>query len=94
MNKQELVEAISKQTDSSKAATARHLEALIDVIGGALKKGERVQLIGFGTFESRKRAARTARNPRTGAAIKVPATKVPKFSPGQGLKDKVSGAKK
>ncbi len=90
MNKTELIEHIAKQADISKAAAGRALEALVGGIRVALKKGNSVTLVGFGTFVVGKRAARTGRNPRTGAAIKIKAAKVPKFRPGKDLKDAVN----
>jgi DNA-binding protein HU-beta len=87
MNKSELVEHIAKQADLSKAAAARALEAVIGGVKTTLKKGGTVTLVGFGSFSVTKRAARTGRNPRTGAAIKIKAAKVPRFRPGKGLKD-------
>lgn len=90
MNKTELIEHIAKQADISKAAAGRALEAVIGGIRVALKKGNSVTLVGFGTFMVGKRAARTGRNPRTGAAIKIKAAKVPKFRPGKDLKDAVN----
>ncbi len=87
MNKSELIEHIAEQADISKAAAARALDALIGGVGTALRKGESVALVGFGTFSVTKRAARTGRNPRTGATIKIKAAKVPKFRPGKALKD-------
>lgn len=93
MNKTELVDAIANATDASKAEAQRHLDATIDAIQGALKKGDSVQLTGFGTFEVRKRSARTGRNPQTGEEIKIKATKAPAFKPGKGLKDLVAGKK-
>ena len=90
MNKSDLVDAIAKSADISKAAAARALDATVDSIKKALKKGDTVSLVGFGTFKVGKRAARTGRNPRTGAAIKIKAAKVPKFSAGKGLKDAVN----
>ena len=90
MNKSELVDAIAKSADISKAAAARALDATIDSIKKALKKGDTVGLVGFGTFKVGKRAARNGRNPRTGATIKIKAAKVPKFSAGKGLKDAVN----
>ena len=87
MNKAELVEKIAKDADISKASAERVLNTSIETIIKAVTKGDKVQLIGFGTFGSGKRAARTGRNPRTGAAIKIKAAKVPKFRPGKGLKD-------
>ena len=87
MNKSELIEHIAKQADISKAAAGRALEAVIGGVKSTLKKGNSVSLVGFGTFSVTKRAARTGRNPRTGAAIKIKAAKVPKFRPGKALKD-------
>lgn len=91
MNRKELVDAIQKQTEVSRADVERVLTSLIQQTQLAVKKGERVSLVGFGTFERRDRKARTARNPRTGEVVKVKATKVPAFRPGQGFKDVVSG---
>ncbi|MEO6975662.1 MAG: HU family DNA-binding protein [Gallionella sp.] len=90
MNKSDLVDAIAKSADLSKAAAARALDATVDTIKKALKKGDTVSLVGFGTFKVGKRAARNGRNPRTGATIKIKAAKVPKFSAGKGLKDAVN----
>ncbi|MGA7595298.1 MAG: HU family DNA-binding protein [Gallionella sp.] len=90
MNKSDLVDAIAKSADLSKAAAARALDATVDSIKKALKKGDTVSLVGFGTFKVGKRAARNGRNPRTGATIKIKAAKVPKFSAGKGLKDAVN----
>jgi len=87
VNKSELIEHIAKQADISKAAATRALEAMIGGVKTTLKKGGSVSLVGFGTFTVTKRAARAGRNPRTGAAIKIKAAKVPKFRPGKGLKD-------
>lgn len=87
MNKTELIEHIANNADISKAAAARALESTIDAIKKTLKKGGTVSLVGFGTFAVGKRAARTGRNPRTGAAINIKAAKVPKFRPGKALKD-------
>lgn len=87
MNKSELIEHIAKQADISKAAATRALEAMIGGVKATLKRGGSVSLVGFGTFAVTKRAARSGRNPRTGAAIKIKAAKVPKFRPGKGLKD-------
>ncbi len=87
MNKGELIEHIAKQADLSKAAASRALEAVIGGVRTTLKKGGTVSLVGFGTFSVTKRAARTGRNPRTGATIKIKAAKVPKFRPGKVLKD-------
>lgn len=94
MNRQELITALADKTGSSKADADRSIAALIEVVTAALKKGENVQLVGFGTFEVRKRAARNGRNPSTGAAIKIKASKQPAFKAGAGLKAAVNGAKK
>ncbi|MDH4215864.1 MAG: HU family DNA-binding protein [Gallionella sp.] len=90
MNKSDLVDAIAKSAELSKAAAGRALDATVDTIKKALKKGDTVSLVGFGTFKVGKRAARNGRNPRTGATIKIKAAKVPKFSAGKGLKDAVN----
>lgn len=90
MNKSDLVDAVAKSADLSKAAAGRALDATIESIKKALKKGDTVSLIGFGTFKVGKRAARNGRNPRTGETIKIKAAKVPKFSAGKGLKDAVN----
>ena len=90
MNKIELIEHVAKQADISKAAAGRALEAVVGGIRASLKIGNSVTLVGFGTFSIGKRAARSGRNPRTGAAIKIKAAKVPKFRPGKALKDAVN----
>ncbi|NNM68497.1 MAG: HU family DNA-binding protein [Gallionella sp.] len=90
MNKSDLIEAIAQSADISKAAAGRALDATVESIKKALKKGDTVSLVGFGTFKVGKRAARNGRNPRTGATIKIKAAKVPKFSAGKGLKDAVN----
>jgi DNA-binding protein HU-beta len=87
VNKSELIEHIARQADISKAAAGRALEALIGGVKATLKKNNSVSLVGFGTFSVSKRAARTGRNPRTGAAIKIKSAKVPKFRPGKALRD-------
>ncbi|THU05503.1 HU family DNA-binding protein [Lampropedia puyangensis] len=89
MNKTELVEHIAANADISKAAAARALDATIGAIKTTLKKGGSVAVVGFGTFEVSKRAARKGRNPQTGAEIKIKAAKVPKFRAGKALKDAV-----
>ena len=89
MNKSELVEHIATSADLSKAAAARALDATITAIRTTLKKGGTVSLVGFGSFSVTKRAARAGRNPKTGAAIKIKAAKIPKFRPGKGLKDAI-----
>ncbi len=93
MNKSELIEHIAHQADISKAAAGRSLEAVIGAVKSSLKKGDSVTITGFGTFAVNKRKARTGRNPRTGNAIKIKASKVPKFRPGKGLKDALNGVK-
>lgn len=90
MNKFELIEAVAKSADISKAAAGRALEATVTSIKGSLKRGGMVTLVGFGTFYVGKRAARSGRNPRTGATIKIKAAKVPKFRAGKALKDAVN----
>lgn len=87
MNKTELIDAIAKDADISKAAAGRALDAAVEAVQQALKKGEMVTLVGFGTFYVGKRAARNGRNPQTGATIKIKAAKVPKFRAGKSLKD-------
>ena len=89
MNKSELIAAVAEQAGLSKKDADVAVKAVLDSITEALKKGEKVQLIGFGTFEVRERAEKEARNPRTGETIKVAATKVPAFKAGQALKDAV-----
>jgi DNA-binding protein HU-beta len=89
MNKTELVAAVVKETKLSKKDAEAAVKATFDSITKALKKGNKVQLIGFGTFEVRKRAARTGRNPQTGKEIKIKASKVPAFKAGAALKDAV-----
>jgi len=90
VNKQELIDTIAKSADISKAAAGRALDSAVSAIKASLKKGQLVTLVGFGTFYVGKRAARSGRNPRTGAAIKIRAAKVPKFRPGKALKDSVN----
>jgi len=94
MNRKELIDALAEKTDSTKADADRNISALIEIISGTLKKGGNVALVGFGTFEVRKRAARTGRNPKTGAELKIKASKVPAFKAGATLKAAVNGAKK
>lgn len=86
MNKAQLIEKIAKQTDTTKAQTERFLDCTIDTIRKAVKKGDEVKLVGFGTFTKTKRKARTGRNPQTGKAIKIPAAWHPKFRPGAEFK--------
>lgn len=90
MNKQELIDAIAKEAAVTKVDAAKVLEAVVSVITKALKKGDEVRLTNFGTFAVTKRAATEGRNPRTGAKIKIPASKQPKFRAGKGLKDSVN----
>ena len=90
MNKSELIEAIAKSADISKASAEKALDGALDAIKGALKKGSGVTLVGFGTFKVGKRAARTGRNPRTGEPITINAAQVPKFSAGKAFKDAVN----
>ncbi|MEO5703077.1 MAG: HU family DNA-binding protein [Gammaproteobacteria bacterium] len=90
MNKSELIDAIATSTDVSKAESGRALDAMIAALTKALKKGDQVTLVGFGTFLVRKRAARTGRNPRTGDTIKIKASKIPAFKAGKALKDAVN----
>jgi len=87
MNKIELISYIADDTDVSKAAAGRALNAMIQAVTKTLKKGDSVTIVGFGSFVSVKRAARTGRNPRTGEALKIKAAKVPRFRPGKALKD-------
>ncbi len=89
MNKQELIAKIAKDTGSSKANAAAALDSLIDGITKSLKKGDSITFVGFGTFKTAQRKARTARNPQTGATIKVPKRRVVRFSAGKALKDAI-----
>ena len=90
MNKSELIDQIAKQADISKAAAGRALDATVGAVTTAMKKGGMVTLVGFGTFYVGKRSARSGRNPRTGATIRIRAAKVPKFRAGKALKDAVN----
>lgn len=90
MNKAELVDAVAEGADLSKAAAGRAVDSLLDAIGDALKKGDQVSIVGFGTFTVRDRAARTGRNPQTGQPIDIPAAKIPAFKAGKALKDAVN----
>jgi len=89
MTKTELIDAISSGAGLSKADAARALDATMEAIKKALKKNQKVTLVGFGTFSVSKRKARKGRNPKTGEAIKIPAAKVPKFTAGKGFKDAI-----
>jgi len=93
MNKSELVDQIADKADLSKAAAERALNAFTDTVTDTLagNKDEKITLVGFGTFSTSERAARTGRNPQTGETINIPATTVPKFKPGKSLKDAVKG---
>ena len=90
MNKAELIDQIAESADISKAAAARALDATIAAVKTSLKQGNIVSLVGFGTFYVGERAARSGRNPQTGASITIKAAKVPKFRAGKGLKDAVN----
>lgn len=90
MNKAELIDAVANSTGLSKADATRAVESTLSSISGALSKGDSVALVGFGTFAVKQRAARTGRNPKTGEAIQIPASKVPGFKAGKALKDAVN----
>ncbi len=90
MNKADLIESIADSADLSKASAGRALAAAIESITKALKKGDTITLVGFGTFSVRNRAARMGRNPRTGEEIQIKASKVPGFKPGKALKDAIN----
>ena len=90
MNKTELVAAMADQAGLSKKDTEKALKAFTDVVAEELKKGEKVQLVGFGTFEVSERAAREGRNPQSCAVMKIPASKAPKFKAGKALKDSLN----
>ena len=92
MNKTELIDAMAADAGISKAAAKKALESFLGNVGGALKGGGRVSLVGFGTFSVRHRAAREGRNPQTGASMHIAASKVPGFKAGKGLKDKVKNS--
>ena len=94
MKKSELVAAIAEKAELSKKDAEKALKAFTDTVAEQLKAGEKIQLVGFGTFEVAERAARTGKNPQTGAAIKIPASKAPKFKAGKALKDTVNSTKK
>ncbi len=91
MNKQDLIEFMSAETNLSKADTENALNAFLKAVTNKLKAGEEVALVNFGSFKSSKRAARKGRNPQTGAEINIPAAMVAKFKPGKGLKDAING---
>ena len=90
MNKTELLAAVAEQADISKKDAEKALKAFVDVVTEEMKKGEKVQLVGFGTFEVSERAAREGRNPQTGKTMKIEACKAPKFKAGKALKDAVN----
>lgn len=90
MNKTELVAAVAEQADISKKDAEKALKAFVDVVTEEMKKGEKVQLVGFGTFEVSERAAREGRNPQTGKTMKIEACKAPKFKAAKALKDAVN----
>ncbi len=90
MNKSELIDAIARHADISKAAAGRALDATIEAVAGSLKRGDVVTLVGFGSFFVGERGARAGRNPRTGDVIRIRAAKVPKFRAGKALKDAVN----
>ena len=90
MNKAELVNAIANETGLSKKDTEATINSFVNVVSNALVNKDKVQLIGFGTFETRERAARTGRNPQTGEELKIAASVVPAFKAGKALKDKVN----
>ncbi|MCI5771887.1 MAG: HU family DNA-binding protein [Clostridiales bacterium] len=91
MNKSELIVALAQKADLTKKDAEKALNAFVDVVTDALKAGEKVQLVGFGTFETKDRPARTARNPRTGEEIEIAASKTASFKVGKALKDTVNG---
>ncbi|PZX07712.1 nucleoid protein Hbs [Psychrobacillus insolitus] len=91
MNKTELVNSVAEATELSKKDASKAVDAVFETIQSALAEGDKVQIIGFGNFEVRERAARKGRNPQTGAEIDIAASKVPAFKPGKALKDAVKG---
>ena len=93
MNKSELIDVVAKEAELSKAAAGKTLDAYVDTIVTAVAKGGTVTLVGFGTFKSSKRAARTGRNPQTGKELKIAASTVARFSAGAGFKAAVAGKK-
>lgn len=90
MNKTELVAAVAAKTEMSKKNAEKAVAAMLETVAETLAAGEKVQLVGFGTFEAREREARTAKNPRTGETVEVAASRVPAFKAGQALKNKVA----
>jgi DNA-binding protein HU-beta len=89
MNKSDLIEAVAEAADISKAAAGRAVEGMTDAIAAALRSGDAVSLIGFGTFAVKERAARSGRNPKTGESIAIPASKTPTFKAGKAFKDSI-----
>lgn len=94
MNRKQLITALADKARCTKASADRNISALIDIFSGALKRGDKITLTGFGVFEVRERAARIGRNPRTGESLKIKATKVPAFKAGTKLKAALNGGKK
>ena len=94
MNKQELITAMAEKTNLNKTNSEKALNAFIETVQEVLESGEKIQLIAFGTFEVKERAARAGVNPRTKEKIEIPATKVPSFKPGKDFKDKINNASK
>ena len=90
MNKTEVIAAIAEKSELTKKDAEKALKAFTDVVADELKKGEKIQLVGFGTFEVSERAAREGRNPQTGATMKIAASKTPKFKAGKALKDSLN----
>lgn len=90
MNKSELIEAVAQSAELSKASAGRAVDAVVEAVTAALKEGDQVSLVGFGTFAVKERAARSGRNPRTGETIQIAASNVPGFKPGKALKDAVN----
>lgn len=90
MNKSEFVDAIADAADFTKADAAKAVDAMVDVVTEALKEGDQISLVGFGSFMVKKRDARTGRNPRTGEAIQIAASNIPSFKAGKALKDAVN----
>ncbi len=90
MNQSEFVDAVAQSADIPKSTAAKAVDAMVDVVGNALKNGDQVSLVGFGTFLTREREARQGRNPRTGETINIKASRVPSFKAGKALKDTVN----
>ena len=90
MNKTEFIDAVSASADLPKASVTKALDAMVDVVAGALKDGDQVTIVGFGTFLVRRREAREGRNPRTGESMQIAASNVPAFKAGKALKDAVN----